>query len=121
MEEDFIQNGLISYIEGDIEQSIEQFTKALNTNDKSYKALLCRGKAYINKGDIDSALNDLNKAEEVRNENNSGDEFYYIKGKALFQDENFEESKKCLERALNEQNVSEESKEKINILLKRIE
>jgi dsDNA-specific endonuclease/ATPase MutS2 len=37
MEEDFIQNGLIAYIEGDIEQSLDQFTKAINKNVKSYR------------------------------------------------------------------------------------
>ena len=121
MEEDFIQNGLIAYIEGDIEQSLDQFTKAINKNDKSYKAFLCRGKAYINKGDIEAALYNLNKAEELRNESNFGDDFYYVKGKALFEDENVEESKKCLEKALIEKDINEESKEKINKLLKRIE
>ena len=121
MEEDFIQNGLIAYIEGDIDQSLEQFTKAINKNDKSYKAFLCRGKVHINKGDIEAALNDLNKAEELANESNVGDELYYVKGKALFEDENLEESKKCLEKAFNEKDISEESKEKINKLLKRIE
>ena len=121
MEEDFIQNGLIAYIEGDIDQSIDQFTKALNKNDKSYKALLCRGKSYINKGEIENALNDFNKAEELRTEQHFGDDLFYLKGKALFEDENLEESKKCLEKAINENGVTEESKEKINKLLQRIE
>ena len=81
--EDFTQSGLIAIADGDYDTAIDLLSKAINKDEKSYKANLLRAVAYSNKGDYPKAIVDFNNAEKLRNENEN-DEFYYFRGKTYF-------------------------------------
>ena len=49
--EDFTQSGLIAIADGDYDTAIDLLSKAINKDEKSYKANLLRAVAYSNKGD----------------------------------------------------------------------
>jgi tetratricopeptide (TPR) repeat protein len=114
--EDFTQSGLIAIADGDYDTAIDLLNKAINKDEKSYKANLLRGIAYSNKGDYPKAIVDFNNAEKLRNENEN-DEFYYFRGKTYFYNQQIFEAKKDLEKAKNINGISEEGKNKINKLL----
>jgi tetratricopeptide (TPR) repeat protein len=114
--EDFTQSGLIAIADGDYDTAIDLLNKAINKDEKSYKANLLRGIAYSNKGDYPKAIVDFNNAEKLRNENEN-DEFYYFRGKTYFYNQQIFEAKKDLEKAKSINGISEEGKNKINKIL----
>jgi tetratricopeptide (TPR) repeat protein len=114
--EDFTQSGLISIADGDYDTAIDFLNKSISKNDKDYKALLYRGIAYCNKGNFSSSINDFNNAEKLRNDEK--DDFYYLRGKAYFYNQQLFEAQKDLEKAKSIEGIDEESKNKIEKLLK---
>ena len=117
--EDFTQSGLIAIADGDYDTAIDLLNKAINKDEKSYKANLLRGIAYSNKGDYPKAIVDFNNAEKLR-KNDENDEFYYLRGKTYFYNQNFNNAKIDFEKALTINSINEENKENINKLLKII-
>ena len=114
--EDFTQSGLIAIADGDYDTAIDLLSKAINKDEKSYKANLLRAVAYSNKGDYPKAIVDFNNAEKLRNENEN-DEFYYFRGKTYFYNQQIFEARKDLEKAKTINGLSEEGKNKIDKLL----
>ena len=114
--EDFTQSGLIALADGDYDTAIDLLTKSFSKNDKDYKALLFRGIAYCNKGNFENSINDFNKAEKLRTDEK--DDFYYLRGKAYFYNQQLYEAQKDLDKAKNIEGISEESKNKVEKLLK---
>ena len=115
--EDFTQSGLIAIADGDYDTAIDLLSKAINKDEKSYKANLLRAVAKSNKGDYPNAIDDFNNAEKLRKEDEN-DEFYYLRGKTYFYNQQLFEAQKDLEKAKSIEGIDEESKNKIEKLLK---
>lgn len=114
--EDFIQSGLIAIADGDYDTAIDLLNKAISKDDKNYKAILLRAVAKSNKGDYPNAINDFNNAEKLRKEDEN-DEFYYLRGKTYFYNQQLFEAQKDLEKEKNINGINDESKKKIEKLL----
>ena len=114
--EDFTQSGLIAIADGDYDTAIDLLNKAISKDDKNYKAILLRAVAKSNKGDYPNAINDFNNAEKLR-KNDENDEFYYLRGKTYFYNQQIFEARKDLEKAKSINGISEEGKNKIEKLL----
>ena len=119
MEDEFLQSGLTAIMDENYNTAIDYFSKIISKNEKHYKALLFRGVANVKKGDYDSALADLNKAEEIR-EKDTNDDLFYFKGVALFYSQELEKAKEQLEKALTMKTNDEHKKEIINKYLDKI-
>ena len=113
--EDFTQSGLIAIVNGDYDTAIDLLSKSISKDDKDYKSLLYRGIAYCNKGMYDNSINDFNNAENFRKDEK--DEFYYLRAKAYFYNQQLLEAQKDLEKAKSIEGISEETKKKIENLL----
>ena len=113
--EDFTQSGLIAIANGDYDTAIDLLSKSISKDDKDYKSLLYRWIEYYNKGMYDNSINDFNNAENLREDEK--DEFYYLRAKAYFYNQQLLEAQKDLEKAKNIEGMSEETKKKIENLL----
>lgn len=113
--EDFTQSGLIAIANGDYDTAIDLLSKSISKDDKDYKSLLYRGIAYCNKGMYDNSINDFNNAENFRKDEK--DEFYYLRAKAYFYNQQLLEAQKDLEKAKSIEGINEETKKKIENLL----
>ena len=119
MEDEFLQSGFTAIMDENYNTAIDYFSKIISKNEKHYKALLFRGVANVKKGDYDSALADLSKAEEIR-EKDTNDDLFYFKGVALFYSQELEKAKEQLEKALTMKTNDEHKKEIINKYLDKI-
>lgn len=117
-EDDIMQSALSEMIEGNHQTVIYQTSKLLANNKENYTALVLRGSAYCEKGEYTNAINDFSEAEKSLKELNG--DLLYMKGKALFYNQNFEESQKELEKAIKIASLSDEQKGKINCLINKM-
>lgn len=117
-EEDVMQNALGEVIEGNYNTAIYQLTKVLADKKDNCNAVLLRARAYFEKGEYENAINDYGEAEKAAKEENA--DLCYMKAEALFYNQNFEGSKRELEKALGINGVTEEQKTKINCLINKM-
>ena len=54
----FVEQGIIYYVNGDIDRAIAEFSQGIRVNPKDYVAYFQRAKAHEQKDDIDAAISD---------------------------------------------------------------
>jgi tetratricopeptide (TPR) repeat protein len=74
---DLYKEGQKFLVEGKEEESIDSFTKALESGAEPYMTYLSRGVAYMNLGKAEAALEDFTRAIDIKTTN---DRPYYYRG-----------------------------------------
>ena len=64
---ELVNKGYSKYVEGKYEEALELYTQSIETWDENWAAYNNRSMVYREQGELEKALSDLNKAEELEN------------------------------------------------------
>lgn len=85
----FFESGQRLFVEGNLKESIEEFTKAIDAGEKSEIAFLSRGVAHLKNHETDQAINDFSEAVKM-NDNNF--RAHYYRGISYLTKEDYEDA-----------------------------
>ena len=92
----YVDRGIAYGEKGQLDQAVDDFTKALEIDAKSTDAYYNRGIAYVYKGQYDWAVDDLNKVLEIDLKNGGA---YYYRAIAYYFKKRYDESWKDIKKA----------------------
>jgi tetratricopeptide (TPR) repeat protein len=106
----FFENAQRLFVDGKLKESIEAFTKAIDSGEKSEIAFLSRGVAHLKNHETDQAINDFSDVVNM-NDNNFSDNVaaYFARGTAYAHMGNEKEATKSIKTAImsSETNIIE--------------
>lgn len=85
----FFENAQRLFVDGKLKESIEAFTKAIDSGEKSEIAFLSRGVAHLKNHETDQAINDFS---DVVNMNDNNFRAHYYRGISYLTKEDYEDA-----------------------------